>query len=276
MANFASYMASYPAAFQLPDPLNTAFTRLINVAQERGWELFDQDPPRLGRAGTLKIRGDQGKTRGCGRTKIVVQPTNASGTLISLKTTRAWNGRLARLPVISLKEGLGIDASPNKWDPKAAASPGRLERRVVQMGILIGFSIALASLWVIHLPKGKHEEVALPSVALGQGLVYHAEIAVLIFYGALLVLTPTFWGLIRGQLPTEITSKGAKFGAEDLNEVAAETQEVTEKHDELITEVKAGLLVANGRIKQLEEGPDPQCSAVSGKSSIAGGDGAKV
>jgi len=50
------------------------------------------------------------------------------------------------------------------------------------------------------------------------------EVALLVFYGALLLITPAFAGLISGRLPIEISTRGARFaeGADrsaDLNEI---------------------------------------------------------
>jgi hypothetical protein len=37
----------------------------------------------------------------------------------------------------------------------------------------------------------------------------------MVFYGWLLLVTPAFSGLIRGHLPIEISTRGAKFAEED-------------------------------------------------------------
>lgn len=82
--------------------------------------------------------------------------------------------------------------------------------------------------------------------------LYRLEIALLVFYGGLLLVTPAFSGLIWGRLPTEISSRGAKFpgGADqsaDLNRAAVEElRQVTRR----LTE---GLEIANFEIEQLKE-----------------------
>jgi len=43
------------------------------------------------------------------------------------------------------------------------------------------------------------------------------------FYGALLLVTPIFAGLVRGRLPIEISTRGAKFAAE-TDESAAQNE----------------------------------------------------
>ncbi|HEU4706866.1 MAG TPA: hypothetical protein VFS64_06755 [Solirubrobacterales bacterium] len=44
--------------------------------------------------------------------------------------------------------------------------------------------------------------------------LYRLEIALMFFYGALLLVTPIFIGLTRGRLPSEISTRGAKFAGE--------------------------------------------------------------
>lgn len=63
----------------------------------------------------------------------------------------------------------------------------------------------------------------LPAVAIGQSIVYRLEVALLTFYGWLLLVTPAFSGLIRGRLPIEVSTRGARFAEEaehatELNE----------------------------------------------------------
>ncbi|HSS42151.1 MAG TPA: hypothetical protein VLK37_06305 [Solirubrobacterales bacterium] len=53
--------------------------------------------------------------------------------------------------------------------------------------------------------------------------LYRLEITLLIFYGALLLVTPAVSGLIRGRLPIEISVRGARF-AEDAEQSADMTQ----------------------------------------------------
>lgn len=54
----------------------------------------------------------------------------------------------------------------------------------------------------------------LPALALEQTGLYRLEVALLVFYGALLLITPAFSGLIGGHLPIEISTRGAKFAEE--------------------------------------------------------------
>jgi hypothetical protein len=44
--------------------------------------------------------------------------------------------------------------------------------------------------------------------------VYRLEVALLVFHGILLLVTPAFSGLVRGRLPTEISIRGTRFADE--------------------------------------------------------------
>jgi hypothetical protein len=71
----------------------------------------------------------------------------------------------------------------------------------------------------------------LPTVAFGQAGLYRLEIALLVFYGSLALLTPTFSALAAGRLPVEISTRGARFAQEAERSVGQD--EVTIKEMEL-------------------------------------------
>lgn len=51
----------------------------------------------------------------------------------------------------------------------------------------------------------------MPGIALGQPILYRAEVCLALLYAGLLLLTPLFYGLLRGTLPIEISQQGAKW-----------------------------------------------------------------
>jgi len=51
----------------------------------------------------------------------------------------------------------------------------------------------------------------LPAIAIRQVTLYRLEVALLVFYSWLLLVTPAFSGLVRGRLPVEISTRGARF-----------------------------------------------------------------
>ena len=64
----------------------------------------------------------------------------------------------------------------------------------------------------------------LPAVALQQQGIYRLEVALLVFYGGLLLVTPAVSGLIGGRLPIEISIRGARFAEEvDHSDEASRT-----------------------------------------------------
>jgi hypothetical protein len=90
---------------------------------------------------------------------------------------------------------------------------------------------AVSAFFLVPIPMDKKtDQPQLPSTALNQTNLYRGEIALLVFYGSLLLLTPAFAGVIRGRLPTEISARGAKFElAEQVDQPIAETQETLKK-----------------------------------------------
>lgn len=66
----------------------------------------------------------------------------------------------------------------------------------------------LAAVGVAVLVPAPNE---LPAIALGQVAVYRVEILLALVYGGLLLLVPLFQGVVLGQLPVEISYKGAKW-----------------------------------------------------------------
>jgi hypothetical protein len=132
---------------------------------------------------------------------------------VLVDTTWALGFGRAKIPAVSLAEGLGVPLARIDPNPGAEGKPGRGERQAVRVVVALVIVLAALSFLLIQVPgPKKHPEI--PAVALGQPEVYHLEIALVVFYGVLLLVTPVFWGLMRGRLPTEISSKGAKFAVD--------------------------------------------------------------
>lgn len=96
--------------------------------------------------------------------------------------------------------------------------PVRRTRNLIR--ILIGAALCVALVTAASAPRPE----TLPAVAFEQIGLYRLEVALMVFYGGLLIVTPAFSGLIQGRLPIEISTRGAKF-AEEVNQSgeAAET-----------------------------------------------------
>jgi hypothetical protein len=121
----------------------------------------------------------------------------------------------------------------------------RTERLLIR--VLIGAALCVAVLVSTLTPAPP----SLPAVTFEQAGLYRLEVALLVFYGCLLLMTPAFSGLARGRLPTEISVRGAKFEekAEDSVEVAEARIEELEQR---ITDLADGLTAADIEIDRLK------------------------
>jgi len=94
----------------------------------------------------------------------------------------------------------------------------------------------------------------------GQLSVYRLEIGLMVFYGWLLLATPVFSGLVRGHLPIEVSTRGARFAEETklsatLNlEKVEELERTSEAHAEELTAVRVEL----ERLERTSEGDSTQ------------------
>jgi hypothetical protein len=110
----------------------------------------------------------------------------------------------------------------------------------------IALSLALTACLRLSIPED------LPTIALGQASLYRLEIALAVFYGCLLILTPAHSGLARGRLPIEISTRGAKFAEE--SDLAADRYETSiaelEKKTDRLGEDLERANWAVGRLKE--------------------------
>ena len=122
----------------------------------------------------------------------------------------------------------------------------RTERTLVR--VLIGTALCVAILASVLTPIPP----SLPAVTFEQTGLYRLEVALLVFYGCLLLMTPAFLGLTRGQLPTEISVRGAKFEGkadQSVELTEAKIEELRRRTKELTDE----LTVATIEIDQLRK-----------------------
>jgi hypothetical protein len=102
------------------------------------------------------------------------------------------------------------------------------EQNLVRILVAADLACALLASALAPIPSDIDGHSALPAIALGQAGLYRVEVALLIFYSGLLLLTPTFSGIVKGRLPVEVSARGAKF-AEDADQSADITQEAIER-----------------------------------------------
>ncbi len=77
----------------------------------------------------------------------------------------------------------------------------QIERTLIRILIGTALGAALMIAVLIPLPEDAGGNTTLPTTALGQAGLYRLEVALLAFYGVLLLATPSFLGLARGRLP---------------------------------------------------------------------------
>lgn len=126
----------------------------------------------------------------------------------------------------------------------------QIERALIRILIAAALASAIFACTVVPVPRNAKGDSALPAVALEQPGLYRLEIALVVFYGILLLATPAFSGLIRGRLPTEISTRGAKF-ADGLDQSVEDVHGSIDKLEKKTTYLMEELELANQSINQL-------------------------
>lgn len=126
------------------------------------------------------------------------------------------------------------------------------ERLFVRIFIAVALCTSLVGFALAPIPEDANGHPDLPAPAFEQTALYRMEVALLVFYGDLLLITPALLGLLHGRLPIEISTLGARFaeGSErsaDLDEAAITELEVT------IRDLARGLADAQIEIQWLSE-----------------------
>jgi len=114
---------------------------------------------------------------------------------------------------------------------------------------------ALFAFVLVPIPKDLKRHPTLPDIALGQVGIYRLEVALLVFYGELLVATPAFSGLVRGRLPIEISTRGARF-AEEADQSADLTDTAIRELRQTTNNLIAKSTAANLEIKLMKKAFD--------------------
>lgn len=122
---------------------------------------------------------------------------------------------------------------------------GRRARNLIR--VLTGTALGMALVACLAAPVPEN----LPAIALHQPALYRMEIALLVFYGDLLLITPAFFGLIGGRLPLEISTRGAKFAA-DANDAAEADRAAIRKLERTTEDLVVGLSEVDIEIEKLK------------------------
>jgi hypothetical protein len=126
------------------------------------------------------------------------------------------------------------------------------ERLAVRILTGLALCIALLAFFDVPVPLDAKGDPDLPAPAFEQTGLYRLEVALMVFYGDLLLITPVFSGLIRGRLPIEISTRGAKF-AEKLDQSVAQEEGAIRDMEATGGELDRRLTDAQLEIKQLSE-----------------------
>lgn len=245
-------MARRQTEFTLPLSLHESFQQLRGAVDQQRWIVLAADPPRSGPRAELSFKAGPSQVSGCGKTRVKLRQLNPSGTHVTLGTTRAFSDKRAEAPALSVAGELKLDPRQLGLDPDAPLVPGRVERNLVRFLVAIAMIVAVLALILVPIPQDAEGIPSLPAVALDQTWLYRLEVALLVFYGSLLLLTPAFSGLVRGRLPTEISARGAKF-ADEVDQSAEVTQRAITKVEQSANVLAEEMALADVDIKQLKK-----------------------
>jgi hypothetical protein len=130
-----------------------------------------------------------------------------------LSTFLAAVGSVARGILDALWRGLSSDPDDRPW-----------ERAAVRIVVPFAFvSAALVGTFVAYRTDRP------PGVAFENHLVFGGELLLLGFYGILLVLVPLVRAIASGELPIELTARGARFAEGAAEESLAANRELLER-----------------------------------------------
>ncbi len=126
--------------------------------------------------------------------------------------------------------------------------------------VIIAFVTVLAVI-LVPVPEDSKGNPDPPALALNNNELFHGEVALLVFYGGLLLLTPAFAGVFLGRLPTEISTRGAKFSevAEKADEITQLTQDRIDEHTRKIRTLEAKISLP--KKKSSAEQPEQQTAS---------------
>jgi hypothetical protein len=122
----------------------------------------------------------------------------------------------------------------------------RVARNIVRSLVAVVLGAAVFSSALSPVPDD------LPAPAFGQPGLYRMEVALLVFYGCPALVTPAFSALTSGQLPIEISTRGAKFAerAEQSTERELAIHQDLEEATNRLGEELAMTLIENDRLRQ--------------------------
>jgi hypothetical protein len=226
---------------EAPDELRA---RLERESLRAGWVVVRATPATsYGRPLSLTLKAGPSRSPGCGKTTLAFAKLDPARTRLTIDTRGALSYGRAEQVAISLVTSLNIDPKALGLDPKRVSLPGQFERLGVRLSIVIVLAIAVLAGFRVSIPEDGQGERKTPGVAFHSASLFHLEIGLIVFYGGLLLLTPLVAGIFRGRLPTEISTRGAKF-PDDINAITEDRVKALEDGTNSVREELA-LLSAN-------------------------------
>ncbi len=120
------------------------------------------------------------------------------------------------------------------------------ERLLVRILVAVCLGLAVMACALVPIPMD------LPPPAFEQATLYRLETALMFFYGSLLLVTPAFSGLVRGRLPIEISTRGARFATE-ADESAARNEAAVRKLEGTARQLAQSLKATQLAVDALKE-----------------------
>lgn len=127
-----------------------------------------------------------------------------------------------------------------------------VERVFVRTFMAVALGLALLAFVLVPIPLEEDGNPDLPAAAFGQVSLYRLEVALLVFYGGLLIVTPSLSGLVRGRLPIEISARGAKF-ADETDQSAKQNEADIGRLEKSVGKLADALADMDAEIKGLKQ-----------------------
>lgn len=130
----------------------------------------------------------------------------------------------------------------------ASEAAVHFERTAIRLLVPIALagSAAIAALIAMHVDTA-------PGVALNSRLVLWLEVYLAFFYGALLTILPLVRALTRGELPTELSARGARYATSNAEATVKKAQGRVDEHDRLLLLHGEVAKVQDAKLGQLAE-----------------------
>jgi hypothetical protein len=125
-----------------------------------------------------------------------------------------------------------------------------VERVLVRILVGVALCLALGAFVFVPVPTDGRGNPGPPAVAFEQPGLYRLEVALIVFYGGLLLITPAFSGLVRGKLPVEISARGARFAVQ-VDRPSGSGDQAIEELKRTAGRLSEDLAAANLEIKRL-------------------------